>query len=175
VLGLHYVVLAWLPKEAFDAAAARDLAAHLNLWGTRLRREGLQLGYHPHGNEFVPVAGGGTAFDLLVRATQSEDVCFELDVFWAAHAGVDPAALLAAYPDRWRLMHLKDLRKGAALAPGRRSAPQVDHVAVGQGQLDFKALLDGAAKAGVEYYFLEDETSEFRTNIPLSLNFLKAH
>jgi len=172
-LGVEYVVLPWLPQERFDAATARDLASHLNAWGVSLRQAGLKLGYHPHGFEFVPVEGGGTAFDVLVRATRAEDVCFELDTFWAAHAGVDPVSLLTRYPDRWKLLHVKDLRKGAYLAP-TRSAPVADNVAVGQGQIDWKHLLAAAEKAGVEYYFLEDETSAPMVNIPISVAFIRA-
>lgn len=173
-LGAHYVILPWLPDETFTAATAKDLATHLNAWGAVLRKAGLRLGYHPHGFEFVPVEGGGTAFDLLVRSTNPADVCFELDVFWAAHAGADPVKLLTQYPDRWKLLHIKDVRKGASLTPGKRSAPAEDNVAVGQGQIDWPALLRAAKKIGIDYYFIEDETSTPQQNIPISVAYLKA-
>ena len=173
VLGASYVILPWLPQERFDEAAARDLAAHLNTWGARLRLAGLKLGYHPHGFEFVPLSSGGTVFDLLVGATHPDEVCFELDVFWAAHAGANPVALLSRYPDRFKLLHVKDLRRGAAITP-TRSAPEADNVAVGQGQIDWQKLLGVAERIGVEYYFLEDETSAPKANLPISMAFIKA-
>jgi sugar phosphate isomerase/epimerase len=174
LLGARYVILPWLPDETFNATTARELAAHLNTWGATLRKAGLKLGYHPHGVEFVPVEGGGTAFDLLVRSTNAADVCFELDVFWAAHAGADPVALLTRYPDRWKLLHLKDMSKDAVITPGKRSAPQADNVAMGLGQIDWPSLLRAAGKIGIEYYFLEDETATPQQNIPISMAYLKA-
>jgi len=172
-LGVQYVILPWLPKDTFDAGTAKDLAMKLNAWGAKLREAGLTLGYHPHGFEFVPIEGGGTAFDLLMRSTHPKDVCFELDIFWAAHAGADPVALLKAYPDRWKLLHVKDMAKNAIITPGKRSAPETENVAVGQGQIDWKALLQEAGKIGIEYYFLEDETSTPQKSLPVSVKFLK--
>jgi len=82
-----------------------------------LQAAGLKFAFHPHGYEFHPISGGHgeTPFDLLVELTRPGVVSFEMDVFWVAHAGIDPAALLAKYPDRWTLLHVKDLRRGAAI------------------------------------------------------------
>ena len=54
-----------------------------------------------------------TFFDQLAAATKPELVAFEMDVFWVVQPGADPVKLLEKYPDRWQLMHLKDIRKGA--------------------------------------------------------------
>jgi sugar phosphate isomerase/epimerase len=173
-LGAEYVVLPWLPQTEFDPATAREVAPLFNQWGHALQAAGLKFAFHPHGYEFHPVPGGHgeTAFDLLVGLTEPAVVSFEMDVFWIAHAGVDPVALLARYPDRWTLMHVKDMRTGAAIA-GMRSAPQADQVAVGTGQLNWPAILRAAKSAGVKYYFIEDETVAPLQNIPVSLHYLQ--
>ena len=174
-LGVEYVVIPWLPQPEFDAAAARTVAADFNVWGKAIQAAGMKFAFHPHGYEFHPVPGGRgeTPFDLLVSLTKSGVVSFEMDVFWVAHAGVDPAALLAKYPDRWTLMHVKDLRKGGEVGVGTRSAPAGDHVAVGTGQLDWSSILRTAKAIGVEYYFLEDETEAPLQNIPVSVRYLQ--
>ena len=174
-LGVKYVVTPWLPYPEFDAAAARTVAADFTTWGRAIQAAGMKFAFHPHGNEFHPVPGGKgeTAFDLLVSLTQAGVVSFEMDVFWVAHAGVDPAQLLAKYPDRWTLLHVKDLRKGGEVGVGTRSAPAEDHVAVGTGQLDWPSILRAAKAAGVEYYFLEDETAAPLQNIPVSVRYLQ--
>ncbi len=174
-LGVEYVVIPWLPQPEFDAAAARAVAADFNTWGTAIQAAGMKFAFHPHGYEFHPVPGGHgeTPFDLLVSLTRPGVVSFEMDVFWVAHAGVDPAALLAKYPDRWTLMHVKDLRKGGEVGVGTRSAPEGDHVAVGTGQLDWPSILRTAKAIGVEYYFIEDETAAPLQNIPVSLRYLQ--
>ena len=50
---------------------------------------------------------------MLVAETTPEYVTFEMDVFWFVHGGADPVAYLQKYPDRFQLVHLKDLAKGA--------------------------------------------------------------
>ncbi len=175
-LGATYIVVPWLPQAEFDAAAARAVAADFNAWGAAIRTAGMKFAFHPHGYEFHPIPGGRgeTPFDLLVRLTKPQDVSFEMDVFWVAHAGLDPAQLLARYPDRWTLLHVKDLRRGGEVGVGTRSAPVQDHVAVGAGQLDWTAILRAAAADGVKYYFIEDETTAPLQNIPVSVRFLRS-
>ena len=174
-LGAEYVVMPWLPQPEFDAATAREVAGVFNRWGAALQAAGLKFAFHPHGYEFHPIPGGHgeTPFDLLVELTRPGVVSFEMDVFWVAHAGIDPAALLAKYPDRWTLVHVKDLRRGAAIT-GTGSAPPEDHVAGGTVQLDWPAILRAAKSAGVKYYFIEDETVAPLQNIPVSLHYLQS-
>jgi sugar phosphate isomerase/epimerase len=174
-LGVEYVVIPWLPQPEFDAAAARAVAADFNAWGSAIQAAGMKFAFHPHGYEFHPIPGGSgeTPFDLLVSLTKPGVVSFEMDVFWVAHAGVDPARLLARYPDRWTLLHVKDLRKGGEVGVGTRSAPAEDHVAVGTGQLDWSSILHAAKAIGVEYYFIEDETAAPLQNIPVSVRYLQ--
>ena len=174
-LGAEYIVTPWLPQAEFDAAAAQAVAADFNTWGSAIQSAGMKFAFHPHGYEFHPIPGGHgeTPFDLLVSLTKPGVVFFEMDVFWVAHAGVDPAKLLAKYPGRWTLLHVKDLRKGGEVGVGTRSAPAEDHVAVGTGQLDWSSILRVAKTIGVEYYFIEDETAAPLQNIPVSVRFLQ--
>jgi sugar phosphate isomerase/epimerase len=46
-------------------------------------------------------------------------------------------------------------------------------VALGSGQMDYVAILKAAQKAGVKYYFIEDESPSVREQLPQSLKFLK--
>src|SRR5581483_5232855 len=142
-----------------------------NQAGAVLKAAGLKFCYHPHGYEFQP-HGAGTLFDLLVQQTRPELVNFELDVFWAQHAGQDPAKLLQTYPKRFLLVHLKDLRKDVT-GDLTGSAPDDTSVVLGQGKVDWAAVLRGAKQAGVRWYFIEAEEPEAAVNIPLSLAFLE--
>lgn len=176
-LGVKYVVTAWIPHQGeFTAARARQAAADFNKWGEAFKAEGIRYGYHPHGYEFVPIAseGGKTAFDLLIENTNPELVCFEMDVFWVFHAGVDPAALLRKHAGRWLLMHVKDIRKGAVTGLSTGHAAPIDNVAVGTGQIDWTAVFKAAHEIGLKEYFIEDETPTPLVCIPDSLKFLRA-
>lgn len=176
-LGVKFVVCPWIPHEigSFGEADAKRAAADFNKWGEPLKAAGLTFAYHPHGYEFRPIAEGAseTFFDIMARETKPELVAFEMDVFWVVQPGADPAKLLAKYPDRWKLMHLKDIRKGARVGVFTGKAPLTDDVPLGTGLVDWPAVLREAAKAGVKHYFIEDESPTVLEQIPQSLKYLE--
>jgi sugar phosphate isomerase/epimerase len=176
-LGLKYAGVAWIPHEigSFGEADVKRAAADFQAFGEAFKAAGIQFFYHTHGYEFRPVSEGAseTFFDLLVRETKPDLVAFEMDVFWVYLPGVDPAALLAKYPDRWALVHLKDMRKGAARGVYTGKAPLTDDVPLGTGQIDWPAVLRAAAQAGVKYYFIEDESPTVETALPQSIKYLE--
>ncbi|MEP7347905.1 MAG: sugar phosphate isomerase/epimerase, partial [Gemmatimonadaceae bacterium] len=111
---------------------------------------------------------------VLMKETDAEGVKFEMDVFWADLPGTDPSALLAQYPGRWRLMHLKDMKQGFTRGVHTGSAdPDSSQVPVGTGQIDYRAVLGAAKAAGVERYYLEDETAQPFATIPVSTRWLQ--
>jgi sugar phosphate isomerase/epimerase len=172
-LGSTNVVVPGIPhKGPFDAVAARKAAGDFNAWGKVLHAAGIRLLYHPHGGEFEPLPGGGTGFDILMNETDPNFVSFEMDVFWIAYAGQDPVAQLAKYPTRWKMFHLKDLRKGASTGIFTGHAPIGDFVAIGTGQIDWPAVLKEGRKIGIEYSFIEDESSDPESNVPPSVAYL---
>jgi len=173
-LGAKYVMCSWIPhpKGQFSEKEAREAVEVFNRAGEKFRDAGITFTYHCHGYEFRPHADG-TLFDLIVRETRPEWVSFEIDVFWAAQGGADPAKLIEKHDSRFKLMHVKDLRKGAAIN-STGGAPDEDSVAGGQGSIDWVAVLKAAQKAGVEYYFIEDEAKNAVEQIPQSLRYLES-
>jgi sugar phosphate isomerase/epimerase len=172
-LGAKYVVCAWIPHQTtFSIEEANAAAANFNKWGKALAEQGMTMAYHPHGFEFAPTPNG-TAFDVLVRETDPKLVVFEMDVFWAFHAGQDPVKLMEKYPDRFAMLHLKDMKKGTPTGVFTGNAPKETSVAVGSGQIDFPALLAEAKKIGVKHYYIEDEAPDAAKQIPESLKYLK--
>ena len=173
-LGAKFVRVAWLPnRQPFTPELAEQTAAEFNRIGKQLREQhGLTFCYHNHGYEFVP-HGNGTLFDLLVEKTRPEDVSFEIDILWAQFPGVSPAALLEKHGNRFKLMHLKDLKKGVAGDLSGKT-PVDNDVALGTGQIDLPAVLRAARKAGLEHYYIEDESPNIATQVPQSIAFLKS-
>ena len=176
-LGVKFVMCAWIPhaESGFTEADVRRAAADFNTWGAAFKAAGIAFTYHPHGYEFLPLKDGGgrTHFDLLVHETKSEFVSFEMDVFWVTHPGQDPAKLLAQYPNRWALMHLKDLRRGAPTGIHTGHAPSSDDVPLGTGQVNWPAVLKQAAAVGVRHYFIEDESAAPLEALPVSVKYLQ--
>lgn len=91
---------------------------------------------------------------------------------WPYAVGQDPVKLLQKYPNRWLLMHLKDLRKGVPTGPSASKVANTDDVALGTGQVDWAALLPVAQQVGAKYYFIEDESPTVLEQVPQSLKFL---
>lgn len=173
-LGAKYVRVAWLPnRQPFTREIALQTAQEFNAIGKELRQKhGLTYCYHNHGYEFVK-DGDGTLFDLLVTSTDPADVSYELDILWAFFPGADVAALLTKHGDRFKLMHVKDLKKGVTGDLSGKTPPDND-VALGTGQLDLPAILRAAQKAGVIHYYIEDESSRTAEQVPQSLEYLKS-
>lgn len=172
-LGAQYVRVAWIPHEgSFTLDMAKKTVADFNRIGKQLKDEyGLMFCYHNHGYEFEKYEAG-TLFDYIVQNTDPQYVSFELDILWTVFPGQDPVALLNKYPKRFKLMHLKDLRKGVVgnLSGG---TPVENDVALGTGQINLPAVLKAAQKAGVQHYYIEDESPSIATQVPQSVAYLK--
>jgi sugar phosphate isomerase/epimerase len=174
ILNARYVISPWIPhKNDFTEADCRTGAADMNRLGKSLKEAGLGFCYHPHGYEFGN-GPGGTLFDLLATETDPACVHFQADVFWIAWPGQDPVKVLERYPNRFLLMHLKDIRKGTKLGDQSGQAPPETSVALGNGMLDFPVILRMAKRIGIQRYYIEDEAPDAASNIPVSLRYLKS-
>lgn len=170
-LGLKFAGCAWISHRGeFDEAATLEAARVFNHAGEVLAKHGIQFFYHCHGYEFRPYKDG-TLFDLLAEKTDKKNVAFQMDVYWVVHPGQDPVKWFEKLGSRWQLVHLKDKRKGVAGDLTGGSDVKND-VTIGTGQMDWPAILAAAKKAGVKYYFIEDESPWAATQIPNSLEYL---
>ncbi len=171
-LGIKYAGCAWINhKDKFDLDETKEAVRVFNKVGEALAKVGVTFFYHLHGFEFEP-HGKGTLADLLIRECKKESVSFEMDVLWIVFPGQDPIALLKKYPDRWKLMHVKDLRKGVETGPLTGKTDVKNDVEIGTGQVDWPAVLKTAKEVGVEQYFLEDESPWAVDQISKSLKYL---
>ena len=172
-LGLKYAGNAWIThKDEFDEQEAREAAQVFNRAGKALQKEGIRFFYHVHGFEFQP-HGDGTLLDLLMRETDPESVHYQMDVFWIVFPGQDPVKLLDKYKGRWELMHLKDMKKGLKTGSLSGKTDVTNDVTLGTGQMDWPAILNAARRAGIKWYFIEDESPTSAEQIPQSLKFLE--
>jgi sugar phosphate isomerase/epimerase len=172
--GSKYVMCAWVPhkKGEFDLDDAKKAVEVFNSAGKVLKEQGLTLAYHAHGYEFQPYKNG-TLLDYIFENTNPEYVSFEMDIMWIHFGGGDPVGLLKKYGSRWKLMHLKDLRKGTPKDLTGLTAEDND-VPIGTGELNIPAILKEAKKAGIKHYFIEDESSHVIEQIPQSIKYLKS-
>jgi sugar phosphate isomerase/epimerase len=100
----------------------------------------IQFGYHNHNFEFDNKIDGVPVYDLFVENTSPSHVIFELDVYWCKIGGYEPVDLMKKYPNRIKLLHIKD------------------ETAIGaQNTVDYKAVFDTAYETGVKSWYVEVE------------------
>jgi len=157
------VIVPWLPEEERRTVDdVRRWAVELGGFARTLQTRGIRLGYHNHAFEFEPL--DGTTVWAVLTAELPPEVDLELDVYWAAVGGRDPAAEIRASSGRVRLIHMKDR------APG----PEPHDAPPGEGTLPFPAIVDAARAAGVEWYIVEqDEPSDPLVDIATGLRYLQ--
>ena len=107
-IGCSFIVLPSLPKEYRTQEGIKVLAPRMDAIGRQCLEHGITFGYHNHDFEFTRV-GAIYLLDYLLQTTNPSLVKIELDVYWAAHAGIDPGSYLQVLADRVVLVHLKDM------------------------------------------------------------------
>ena len=125
----------------------RNLPTSFNACGEIAKKHGLRFAYHNHDYSFKAM-DGIVPQDLMMKNTDSAIVDFEMDMYWTAAAGVDPVAYMDQFPNRFKLVHVKDMIKTAT---GHESC------VIGKGIIDYKTLLPKVAKRGVEHMIVEQE------------------
>ncbi|MBP8067619.1 MAG: sugar phosphate isomerase/epimerase [Pedobacter sp.] len=173
-LGASFVRVAWIPhdKTTMTIAITEKAITDFNKAGKYLKEKyGLTFCYHNHGFD-MQTYENQTYLDYMIKQTNPKYVSFELDILWAFHPGGDPVALLKKYGNRFKLMHIKDLKKGV-VGDLTGATPIENNVAVGAGQINIKDVIKAAQKSKIEHYYLEDESNNSMTQIPISLAFLK--
>jgi sugar phosphate isomerase/epimerase len=157
-LGLEYIICPW-PMRRDPAAKGsltlddwRWVAGELNRVGEKVKAAGMTFGYHNHGPEFDS-EGGVVFYDELLRLTDPRLVVFELDCGWVAAAGRTPVEYLSKEPERFPLLHVKDMVKGAN--------GQYHSTVMGRGVVDYRPILRAAT--GLKHYFIEQEEFDIDT------------
>ncbi len=145
-VGLKYMVCAYLSvDERKGLDHYKYVADQLNIAGERCKKSGIQLCYHNHDFEFVK-QDDKYPYDVLLGADK-DLVKMEMDIYWVTKAGQDPVELFNQNPGRFPLMHLKDMD----------NTPQKAFTEVGNGVINFKEILKHKKKAGLQYFFVEED------------------
>lgn len=180
IIGQKYILSpAFRGQTPDEYKAAAEL---YNSFGEKCKAGGIQYGYHTHNGEFA-VHDGVSLFDILVNETDPELLCFELDLFWAAVAGVDVVKLVKQYPGRVKLLHIKDMDKplpepyrtfDPAEGMDRLMELMGKQTIVGEGSIDFKSIIGQVDESGIEHLLIEsDFPPEPMTYAEQSINNLK--
>jgi sugar phosphate isomerase/epimerase len=144
-----------------------QFAERLDALGQYYRERGLQLCFHHHDFEFRHY-GAEPGLDLLLANTSADNVGLELDTYWVARGGRSPQDMISDLNGRVKVVHLRDFR----LRWKRFTLGPVD-CELGQGNLDFRRIVDSCLQQGVEYMAIEQATSTPFESVATSVAHLK--
>ena len=101
-----------------------------------------------------------------MQNTDPDLCCFELDLFWAEVAGVDPVKLIKQYPGRVKLLHIKEMKQKldkvyASNEPFDNMSIAMELMSeqciIGEGIIDFKGIIDQVNDSGIDYMVIESD------------------
>lgn len=167
-LGCKYPAIGGFRAEQNTAEAYKTFAREYGEIAAKLQPHGLSIGYHNHSRELARVDDGPQRIlDVLIENTP-KSVWFEVDTYWIAHGGGDPAAWLAKVGGRCQCIHVKDYDVTVKQEPKMCE--------VGSGNLNWPRILDTCRKAGVEWYLVERDNGDLDPfeSLKISLNNMKA-
>ena len=142
----------------------RWVADQLNRFGEKTKAAGITFGYHNHGPEFG-TEGGVVFYDELLRLTDPKLVVFEMDCGWVASAGRKPEELIARSPERFPLLHIKDLE--------RMPDGKIKSAILGRGSMDYRPILRAATSLKHAYVEQEEFDMDIIESARLNAEYLK--
>jgi sugar phosphate isomerase/epimerase len=145
VLGYSLIVCPGVSCKTKEETVAN--AKLLEDYAQKAAKEGVVMGYHNHSHEFTKFEGR-YALDILFENAPS--LKFQPDLFWIAHAGVDPAGYIKPLAASGRIcaVHAKEMAKTGT-----------GNVYVGQGRIDFKAAAALCSPARYPWIVEQEEFS----------------
>lgn len=144
----RYVGVGSLPASFSKTASGfAEFARSASAVGRQLREAGVTFTYHNHSYEFGKF-DGKTGMDILMEESDPDHFHFELDVHWVQAGGADPVQWLYKMNGRTKTVHLKDMN---VVDSERRYAE------VGEGNMNFTAILKACENIGVEWAPVEQD------------------
>lgn len=157
--GLTHLVIPYLmDNERGGLDAYKALAEKFNKAAELADTAGIQLCYHNHNFEFLPLEGGKSGYDVFVKEF-SDKMKFEIDVFWVKLGGVEPIELIKKLNGRVAQLHLKDLKSGLEIPDYDTGVPKDAFKELGNGVIPMKPIIEAAEKVGVAHCHVEQDQS----------------
>lgn len=159
-LGNNYIVCPYATFETIEEWLS--FAKELKIINQKILDSGLRFVYHNHAEEFQKFEDGYILDHLLKNVDMAE-----IDVYWAAFAGVEPVSYLQQYSKKTPLVHIKDMDE-----------TKDKSTEIGNGILDIEAIVKQAKDNGAEWLIVEQEAFdnyEPLTAVEIGINYLKQH
>lgn len=144
-----HVAIGSMPSSFREEGEAgfRRFAEEASQIGQKLHAAGLTFSYHNHSFEFVRF-GQRTGLDIIYEESDPRYLQAEIDTYWVQHGGGDPAAWIKRMKHRMPVVHLKDM----VIAEDKQVPAEV-----GEGNMNWPAILQACQHAEVEWYAVEQD------------------
>jgi len=146
ILGCKHAAIGSMPGDYRSEEGIVRFAKEASEVAARLAQDGLTFSYHNHSFEFERF-GERTLMQALIEESDPA-LGMEIDTYWVQHGGGDPADWIRKVKGRIPIVHLKDMTM--------RGREQL-MAEVGEGNLNWPAILDACREAGVEWYCVEQD------------------
>ena len=150
IFGCDYIGIGMAPggMEGYD-----DFVRTFKPIAQKIAEGGLYLAYHNHNIEFARTGNGKEIYlERLLSDFTPRELAVTFDTYWAQAGGADAAYWLRKLRGRVRNIHLKDM--AFALGNGLSGMRMA---AVGEGNMNFEAILAAAEDAGTQYALIEQD------------------
>ena len=154
--GCKNIGLGMMPIECFfNKDLLIEKVALLNEAGRQMAKRGFKLFYHHHHFEFIKLINNKTIMEYMLE--NAEYINFTLDTYWLQYGGADILAWIKKLSGRIECAHLKDYCISAKMENDNKPEIEPNFAPVGSGVLDFKRIIPALKKAGVKYFFVEQD------------------
>ena len=145
-----YPGIGGLPGEYRNEEGFARFAKEASVVARKLKDAGLFFIYHNHSFELEKF-GARTGLQTLYEDSEPDVFFSEIDTYWVQHGGGDPAAWIRGLKGRAPVVHFKDMTmKGSTQIMAE----------VGEGNLNWPAILDACKEAGVRWHIVEQDTCQ---------------
>jgi sugar phosphate isomerase/epimerase len=121
----------------------------LNKAGESMAQIGQVLTYHNHHTELQKV-NGQVVLERIYGETDPKFLQGEIDTYWIHYGGSNPADWCRRLAGRLPLLHMKDY---VMTSDG---TPRFGYI--GEGNLNFRAIIEEADKSGCQWFIVEQDT-----------------
>jgi sugar phosphate isomerase/epimerase len=151
-LNVKYIVCYWpWMSDALNLTTdeIKTAADNLNKIGEKCKSENFTFAWHNHDKEFKPVKEM-IPYDYLLSNTDPAICKVEIDLYWIYKGNDEPLHYFEKYPGRFELIHMKDMDDTA----------ERSFACVGDGIIDFPAILKKSRLAGMKHLIVEHDHPE---------------
>lgn len=134
----------------------KDSVEKLEKSAEKMLECGFRFCYHHHAFEFFRI-NGETAFDYMLN--NAPHINFTMDTYWLQYGGVDIISTLEKVGDKVAFLHLKDYMIGAQQKEDGKYKFEPIFAPVGDGNINFKPIVDFGNKIGVEDFLVEQDNA----------------